>query len=255
MTRQNLTAACGLPFALFLTGIGLMVPDAGRAEGLRYTIGLMAGASQSPFDMGAPEGALVPGFLVEGEGFSIGTSGLTVEVVETEAVTLSARVAPRFVTADPSVVPGLERLERDIAVEAGLSAGLTVGPFQAEIEALRDVSDTHGGAAVSATLGTGAALTDRLSIGAQIGATWMDQRLATYAFGVLPSEAGGGLATHAVPASVIASVGAEASYALGGNLTLVGGVSADILPDSVTASPIVQRDTVVSVIGGVRYAF
>lgn len=255
MNRDTLIAAFGPPAAILAAGIGLIAPDTARAEGLRYSVGLFAGASQSPFETGDPDGALVPDFLIEGDRFSFGTSGLTYDLFETETMTFSARLAPRFVMADPSDVPGLERLERDIAVEAGLSAGLRFGQFQAGIEALKDVSGTHDGAAITATLGTGFAVSDRLSIGAQVGATWMDRKLATYTYGVLLSEAGGGLAGYSVEASIIPSIGVEANFALNEHLTLVGGMSAEFLPDSVTASPIVRRDTVLSAMVGVRYAF
>ena len=255
MTRSMLKSALGPSIAVLAAGVGLIAPDMGRAEGLRFSVGLSAGASQSPFANGDPDGAVIPDFLIEGERFSFGTSGLTYDLLQTETMSVSARLAPRFVSADPSDVPGLERLKRDIAVEAGFVVSLSLGRVEARIEALKDVSDTHDGAAVTATVGTGFAMSDRFSIGARAGATWMDQKLATYTYGVLASEAGGGLGAYSVKASVIPSIGLEARFALGGQATLVGGVSAEFLPDSVTASPIVKRDTVVSAMLGVRYAF
>lgn len=245
----------GLGAALLLAGAFQFTPLAAEAEGLRYSIGLYAGATTSPFDKDETVVGAVPDFLIEGERFSFGTSGLTYDILESDGFGLSARLAPRFVSADPTEVPGLERLKKDIAVEAGLAATLTFGQFELGIEALKDVSDTHGGAAVTASVGTMVQLSDRLGIGARVGATWMDQKLATYTYGVQPSEAGGGLAAFAVTDSVIPSIGIEASFALTEKATLIGTVSAEFLPDSVTASPIVKRDTVLSAMVGVRYAF
>jgi MipA family protein len=229
--------------------------EAARAEGLRYSIGLYAGATTSPFEADKVTGAALPDFLIEGDSFSFGTNGLTYDVIETESMTLSARLAPRFGVADPSDVAGLEHLKRDIAVEAGLSASLALGQFQFAVEALKDVSDTHDGMAVTASVGTMFELSDRFSIGARAGATWMDRKLATYSYGVLASEARAGLPAYQVQDSLIPSLGIEANFALSDHMALVGGVSAEFLPDSVTASPIVKRDTVVSAMIGVRYAF
>jgi outer membrane scaffolding protein for murein synthesis (MipA/OmpV family) len=228
---------------------------AAQAEGLRFSVGLYAGATTSPFEDDKTEAAAMPDFLIEGERFSFGTSGLTYDLLETSGFALSARLAPRFFAADPTKVPGLEHMKRDIAVEAGLAARLSLGQIELGIEALKDVSDTHDGAAVTASVGTMFQLSDRLGIGARVGATWMDRKLATYSYGVLPSEAGGGLSAYDVGEAVIPSIGIEASFALTDKTTLIGGMTAEFLPDSVTASPIVKRDTLVSAMIGLRYAF
>ena len=232
-------------------------PLAAQAEGLRYSVGLYAGAASSPFvnENDDAEGFLAPDFLIEGERFSFGTSGLTYDIFETDSFGLSARLAPRFVSSDPTDVAGLERLKKDIAVEAGLAAKLTYGQVELGVEALKDVSDTHDGMAVTASVGTMFQISDRFGIGARVGATWMDQKLATYTYGVSASEAGGGIAAYSVKDSVIPSVGIDVSYALTENTTVIGSLSAEFLPNSVTASPIVKNDNVVSAMVGLRYAF
>lgn len=247
----------GFGAALLLAGAALFIPVAAQAEGLRYTIGFSAGATSSPFlgENDDAEGFLAPDFLIEGERFSFGTSGLTYDIFENDSLGLSARLAPRFVLADPADVAGLEGLKREIAVEAGLAARLGLGQFELGIEALKDVSDTHGGMAVTASLGTMVQLSDRFGIGARVGATWMDRKLATYTYGVLPSDVGAGVSAYQVADSVIPSIGIDASFALTDKATLIGGIAAEFLPDSVTASPIVKRDSVVSAMIGMRYAF
>lgn len=245
----------GVAATLTLAGALHFIPVAAQAEGLRYALGLYAGAATSPFEKDEADGFVAPDFLIEGERISFGTSGLTYDIFESDSFGLSARLAPRFVAADPTEVAGLERLKKDIAVEAGLAARLTWGQVELGMEALKDVSDTHDGAAMTAFLGTRHQVSDRFSIGVRVGATWMDQKLATYTYGVRPSEAGGGLAAFAVKDSVIPSLGIDASFALTDKATLIGGVSAEFLPDSVTASPIVKRDTLVSAMVGLRYAF
>jgi MipA family protein len=238
-----------------LVALGVLSPQgSARAEGLHYSFGLLAGAAQSPFDKDGTETGLIPDFLIEGDRFSFGTSGLTYKAVQSGGFTLSARLAPRFGT-DPSDVAGLEQLERDVAVEAGLSARLAFGNVEAEVEMLQDVSDTHGGMAVNASLATGVTVSDRFTVGAKVGATWMDADLATYSYGVLPDEATGSLAAYRVKESVIPSISLHASYALADHVMLTGGVETSFLPGSVTDSPIVKRDTVTSVLVGLRYAF
>lgn len=243
------------PGLALLIALGVLSPQgSARAEGLHYSFGFLAGAGQSPFDTDGTETGLIPDFLIEGDRFSFGTSGLSYKAVQSGGFTLSARLAPRFGT-DPSDVAGLEQLERDVAVEAGLSARLAFGNVEAEVEVLQDVSDTHGGMAVNASLSTGVSVSDRFTVGAKVGATWMDADLATYSYGVLPDEATGSLAAYRVKESVIPSISLHASYALADHVMLTGGVETSFLPGSVTDSPIVKRDTVTSVLVGLRYAF
>lgn len=252
-SRQN---PCSGPGLMLLIALGaLSLPASAQAEGLRYSIGLLAGAGQSPFDKDETDAGLIPDFLIEGDRFSFGTSGLTFDVIERGGLTLSARLAPRWFAADPADVAGLEHLKRDVAIEAGLSARYVLGNVEAELEALKDVSDTHGGIAVNASLSTGISVSDRFTIGAKLGATWMDADLATYSYGVLPAEANGSLAAYRVGDSVIPSIGINASYALSDQVSLMGGVETSFLPDNVTDSPIVLRDTLTSVMLGLSYDF
>ncbi len=256
MLNPTIRSSFGLGSLFAIATLGaLCQPNAAAAEGLKYSLGLYGTAASSPFDADKVKGAVAPDFRIEGEHFSFGTNGLTYDLVDTGQITLSARLAPRFVLADPSKVAGLEHMKRDIAVEAGLAANLSLGHVQMNVEALKDVSDTHEGMAVTASVGTIFEVSDRFSIGAQAGATWMDRKLATYSYGVLPSEARPGLAAYSVNEALIPMVGINASYALSDHSTLVGGLTADFLPDSVTASPIVKRDYLVSVMLGLRHDF
>lgn len=251
--EQVKSSSAGL--VLLIAVAALSLPGRARAEGLHYSIGLLAGAGQSPFETGDTDAGLIPDFLIEGERFSFGTTGLTFDVLEGAGLTISARLAPRWFAADPADVAGLEHLKRDIAVEAGLSARLALGNFAAEVDALQDVSDTHGGTAVNAALSTGMSVSDRFTVGARMGATWMDADLATYSYGVLPGEATGSLPAYRVKASVIPSISLNASYALSDTVSLTGAVETSFLPESVTNSPIVKRGTVTSVMMGMRYEF
>lgn len=252
-SRQYPSFGPGMAFLIALGG--LSVPGSAQAEGLRFSIGLLAGAGQSPFEKDGTEAGLIPDFLIEGDSFSFGTSGLSYKVIQGGDFTLSARLAPRWFAADPADVAGLERLKRDTAVEAGLSARFAFGTFEAELEALKDVSDTHGGMAVNASLSTGFSVSDRFTVGAKVGATWMDADLATYSYGVLPAEASGSLAAYRVGESVIPSISINASYALADHISLTGGVETSFLPEQITDSPIVKRDTLTSVMLGLRYEF
>ena len=240
---------------LLIAVAALSLPGGAQAEGLHYSIGILAGAGQSPFDADETNTGLIPDILIEGERFSFGTSGLTFDVLERGGLTVSARLAPRWFAADPSDVAGLEHLKRDIPIEAGLSARLALGNVTAEVEALHDVSDTHGGTAVTTALSTGISVSDRFTVGARLGATWMDADLATYSYGVLPGEATGSLPAYRVKASVIPSISLNASYALSDTVSLTGGLETSFLPESVTNSPIVKRETVTSVMLGMRYEF
>lgn len=256
MLNSTIRPSFGLGSLFALAALGaLALMGPASAEGLKYSLGLYGTATSSPFDADKVNGAAAPDFRIEGEHISFGTNGLTYDLLDGGLFTLSARLAPRFVLADPSKVAGLGHMKRDIAVEAGLAASLSLGQVQMNVEALKDVSDTHDGAAVTATVGTTFEVSDRFSIAAQAGATWMDRKLATYTYGVLPNEARAGLAAYSVNEAVIPTVGINANYALTDHTALVGGLTADFLPDSVTSSPIVKRDSVVTVMLGLRHEF
>jgi outer membrane protein len=242
------------PFVAVAALTALCQPTTAAAEGLKYSLGLYGVAAASPFESDKVQGAIAPDFMIKGERFSFGTDGLTYDLVATGQVTLSARLAPRW-AADLSDLAGLEHLKRNIAVEAGLAASLSLGQVQISVEALKDVSDTHDGAAVAATVGTMFEVSDRFSIGAQARATWMDRKLATYTYGVLPNEARAGLAAYSVNEALIPTIAINANYAVNDHTSLVGGLTADFLPDNVTSSPIVKRDYVVSVMLGLRHGF
>lgn len=256
MLNPTIHSRSGLSHIIALAALtALGQPGAAAAEGLKYSLGLYGVATASPFDSDKVNGTAAPDFRIEGEHFTFATNGLTYDLVDGGQFTLSARLAPRFVVADPSKVAGLEHLKRDIAVEAGFAASLSLGQVQMNLEALKDVSDTHDGMAVAATVGTTFVLCEGLTINAQAGATWMDRKLATYSYGVLPTEARAGLAAYSVNEALIPTVGINANFALTDHTALVGGMTADFLPDSVTASPIVKRDYVVSVMLGLRHDF
>ncbi len=252
-SRQYPSHGPGL--VLFIALGVLATPNSARAEGLRYSIGLLAGAGLSPFEKDKTQSGLIPDFLIEGDRFSFGTAGLSYDVIQRQDFTLSARLAPRLFDLDSTDVAGLEQLNREIAIEGGLSARFAFGDFAAEIEALHDVSDTHGGTAVNAALSTFCSVSDRLTIGAKVGATWMDADLATYSYGVRPAEANGSLAAYRVGDSVIPSVSINANYALSDSVSLMGGFETSFLPHSITSSPIVRNDVLPSLVIGVRYEF
>lgn len=79
-SRQHPNSGPGL---VLLIALGVLsLPGSAQAEGLRYSIGLLAGAGQSPFDKEDTKIGLIPDFLIEGDRFSVGTSGLTYDVIQ-----------------------------------------------------------------------------------------------------------------------------------------------------------------------------
>lgn len=219
-----------------------------------FAVGLFGAASTSPFDDNTTDTAILPDIEVSGDSYTIGLSGLSYDVIQTETFALSLRAAPRFFD-DPSEVDGLEDIERDIAVEAGLGAEYRIGMVALGLEALGDVSDTHEGTALRASLGTALPVTERLGVAAEIGATWMDSKLATYSYGILPDEARGTLPAYEIDEAIIPFLGIQARYGLTDQVALIGAVSVEALPDEVTDSPIVTRDTVAAAMLGMRYEF
>ena len=219
-----------------------------------FTIGVLGVATTSPYDADTEESSFLPDLDYTRNRFSIGITGASYDVFDSENVVLSARLAPRFFS-DPGDVAGLEHLKRETAAEAGLAGTVRFGPVSTSLEILTDISGIHEGTAIEATVGTAFSPTPRLGIAVQAGATWMDNNLATYSFGIRSDEATEMLAAYRIEDTVVPSLGVLSRYALTDRVSLIGGLSVEFLPDRVTDSPIINREVLTSGMIGLRYGF
>ncbi len=229
-------------------------PAFAEQEPSGFTVGVLGVATTSPYGANTEESSFLPDLEYTRNRFSIGITGASYDVYDNESVVLSARLTPRFFS-DPGEVAGLGHLTRETAAEAGLAGTLRFGPLSTGLEILTDISGIHEGTAIEATVGTAFSPTPRLGIAVQAGATWMDSDLATYSFGIRPSEATDMLAAYKIEDTVVLSLGLQSRYALTDHVSLIGGLSVEFFPDRVTDSPIVNREVLTSGMIGFRYGF
>lgn len=245
--------------ALIATSIFMVSGLTATAEddrGLTYSIGAFVTAGTSPFEKEGSdlEVEALPWFEITGEHFSLGIDGLTVPITQFSNINIKGRLAPRWIAFDPEDYAGLKGFDRDIAIEAGFAADMELGPVTLTLEALRDISDTHGGTEVSAKAAGGLPLSERTFLGIEAGLTWMDTDLATYKYGVLNSDSGA-YAAYDIDEVVVPTLGVQLVHQLTDHISIMGAVSGDFLPQTVTDSPIIQRDTIFSSMVGLKYEF
>ncbi len=231
-----------------------------------WSLGIAIAAADSPY---VGEGARVlpfPIFGYEGERlFLRGISG-GVHLVDTGAFQLDGLVSARLdgfdiddLSASGLADNGLDaRLldDRDHGLDAGIGASWTGSFGRVRVEALADVTDTSGGHEV------GVEYTFMLRSGAwtilpSAAVRWLSEDLTNYYFGTLDSEVARGVPRYTPGAAVVPSVSVVATRPLGERWSFMGGFTYRVLPDELSDSPLLERDTdgVPSVFGGVSYRF
>lgn len=251
----TLVTASSLIFAT--SGTVAMAQDSSASENpFRFTVGAIAAAGNSPFDADDDfEGALVPYFSVETGRIKFDPNGLSYGAYQSANSSIELLLAPRWLTADPADEPGLSTLDRETAVEAGLRYTHQVSTVEFSAAFLTDVSDTHDGHELNLGIATGLPLGVKTFVGLQASLSWNDANLASYRYGVREGEATRALAAYDVDETITPSIGIELSHQLSARATLIGGFEAEFLPDEVTSSPIVQRDTLYATFVGIAYEF
>ncbi|MEM9585508.1 MAG: MipA/OmpV family protein [Pseudomonadota bacterium] len=221
------------------------------------TFGAIGFASTSPFasDRHELDTGLTPHFSFEMGRLSVDPTGAAYALFETRGLTAQALLAPRWVAADPADVTGLSALKRDTAIEAGGRVTYASNGLKISAEYLGDISDTHSGHEINASVGTEFVIGERVFLGLEAAVSWNDSALGTYRYGVRQSEATAALAAFEVDSNVTPSLGLQVGYQVTERATLLGGARVEFLPSEVTDSPIVQRDTILSTFLGVSYGF
>lgn len=240
MTRTFIAAAA-------LTCLASTAP----AEG-DWIVGIIIDGGQSPYVGGKDSVQAIPYVAYETDTFHIGIDGLSYTVIDEGPLSLEARLEPRF---SPDF-PGTELfdgLDRDDALEAGLSATYSFGQAYATASVEGDISGAHDGYSGSLAVGyetqIGFAVID-----ATAGLRFRDSNLNNYLYGVGTEDATA--ARSAFDMSDTANVFAEitALVPLAEDLFLIGEVSFADLGDAAD-SPLVDRDKVADLTIGVGYQF
>ena len=111
-----------------------------------------------------------------------------------------------------------------------------------EVEVLADAIDTSGGQEISLQYGYPFAI-GKGRLTPSVGATWLSEDMANYFYGTLDEEVARGVVDYKPGSVVIPQVGASYFRPIGKKWTLLGFVKYDLLPDEISDSPLIERDT------------
>lgn len=133
--------------------------------------------------------------------------------------------------------------DRDDQLDAGLRATFRSPLGSVAIEGLHDVTGTSEGYEIKLDYRYRWQLPST-TLTASAGGSWLSADLAGYYYGTLDEEVERGVTAYDPGSAFVPRVGFSAMYTLGqSKWQLLGGIDYQFLPDELTDSPLVERDT------------
>ncbi|PBS14013.1 structural protein MipA [Lysobacteraceae bacterium NML93-0792] len=217
----------------------------------RWTLGLGVSAKDTAY--AGEDIQLRPAPLINFQGERFYWQGVTLgmHLWNTPNFSLDAVVSGRFDGFDTKDL-GREELaangidfdrldDRDDAADAGIAARWQWQAHQLHVRALADITDTSSGYELSADYGYRVQLGHTTLIPG-VGARWMSDDMANYYYGVAPKETFAGVGYQA-DAALVPHVGVAFSHPLAGKWRLQGLLRYQFLPNELSDSPLLERDT------------
>jgi outer membrane protein len=206
--------------------------------------------------------------LISYEGDHFFFRGITAgwQFVDSETFELAAIVQARF---DGFEIKELGRRElaangldsrlledRGESLDAGISASWSVSAGELELELLSDVTGKSKGQDFSLQYGYPLDLGATL-ITPNIGVTYLSKDMANYYYGTLNSEVARGVIDYKPDAVTIPHVGVNVMRSFGNNWTFLAFLEYSVLPNKISDSPLLERDTkgTAEIVIGVQRSF
>lgn len=225
------------------------------AQDTGWSAGLIGIASPSIYAGADTDLRLVPNVTFRGDGFAVGTGGLSFTLFGDRESGIDLVLTPRFAPYDSSDSAALAGMERDFTADAGLAfrAGFASGTrFDGRI--LQEVTGEHDGQEVDLRLSQ-SLLDAGLPVEVFGGVTWQSAELSAFLYGVRAAEAVAGRPAYAPGETVTPYLGVGTRFPVGEAASVFGAVQARFLDDAITASPIVSEDRALSATLGVSFSF
>lgn len=217
-----------------------------------WIVGLIIDGGQSPYVDGEDSVQALPYVAYETERFHIGIDGLRYTVIDNGALSVETSIEPRFSPDFPDTAL-FDGLDRDEALEAGVSATYSFGQAYATARIEGDVTGAHDGYSGALAVGYETEL-GFAAIDASAGIRFRDANLNNYLYGVGADEVAASRSAFEMSDTANAFAEITALVPLAEDLFLIGEVSVADLGDAAD-SPLVDRDTIVGVTIGVGYQF
>lgn len=171
-------------------------------------------------------------------------------------ITLSALAAGHlegYKASDSSYLEGMKK--RSWSLDAGVGTTLEFGYNRFTAKAFTDVLGKHDGQSLDLGYAYIYPVTSKLMLIPSGNATWQSANLLDYYFGVTDEEQRAGRAAYKVGSGVQLRASLLANYTINPNTSLLVVVSTRRLPNSVSDSPLVDRDQISSIFGAINFSF
>ncbi|MEM6589011.1 MAG: MipA/OmpV family protein [Pseudomonadota bacterium] len=220
-----------------------------------FSLGLIATVGVSPYVGEDTEFGGFPLVSYRQGPFSIGFQGVSYEFASSEQLTFSVGVSPRFTGLEDPDAAELAGIDRDFTIDAFLGLNLDLGQgVSMETTFRQEVTGEHDGQEVEIEVGYGT-VAGRTGLQFSAGTKYQNSDLANYTWGVFADEVIAGRPVYDTGDVFVPFLSVGAARPLSENLTLIGNIRADFLPDAVSDSPIVDESTPVSLGVGLSYKF
>ncbi|GFE64746.1 MipA/OmpV family protein [Litoreibacter roseus] len=220
-----------------------------------FSAGLAVGVSTNPYIGEDNDASPFPLIRYQGNGFSVGTTGVFIDAFSTPVSKLEFVATPRFTGLEDPDADELNGIDRDFTVDAGFRFTYDVTPgTELVTTVLQEVTGEHDGQELRVSL-------SRSSDGfgfplkGTVGVSWKSEDLSEYTYGVFASEARGGRDAYSPGSTLTPFVGLSSSIPLSQSAVLIGGVRAEFLEDDISDSPIVDEDVIFGASIGVQFSF
>ena len=132
--------------------------------------------------------------------------------------------------------------DRDNGLDMGLSAIWRGEMGQVELGVKTDITGASNGHEAIVKYGYPFRW-GRTSLVPNVGVSFMSKKLANYYYGTLPEEVARGVINYQPGSTSVPSVGINAVRPLDRNWVVIGNVTYKFLPNKITNSPLVEKDT------------
>ena len=218
-----------------------------------WSLGFVAMQSSEEYINHDSESSVLPYVRYETDVISIGMpDGITWKAYNNKDLGLNIFAKPRFHGLSDS-----DNIERATTGDVGVSLKYDIirgTSIKASVQ--KEMTGEHGGFEANASISQFIPPFLGLPIVASTGIKWMDANLSNYLYGVGSDEAMNGLSQYDTGVSFVPYASLSSFYSLSSNVSLFSTVSYKLLPDNITASPLVKNDNdAYNVILGIGYNF
>ena len=240
-----------LAFAISLGGTSL---SAQSRSG--FSLGAAMIGGQSAYAGLSKTQRIVPSLSYEMGNLKIGLpDGVSYQVLERGALTLSVGVTPNLRPFDEAKSSALSGMERSLSVDTTVGAALTIARGSTvRLKYGSEITNENGGQVATLSFSQFIPIAGQPVI-LSAGAKWQDAKRSKYVYGVYANEVTSTRAAYDPGSTVVPYVSVNTFFDLTDRVNAFVNVSANFLPNNVTDSPIVSEKTTLTAILGLAYSF